>query len=154
MTASSMACTPLFLNALPQSMGTISLAMVRMRRPCLISSSVKGSPDRYFSSRVSLASAAFSTILSCHSWACACIAAGMSRYSKRTPWLASSQMMAFIFSRSTTPWNLSSAPIGTTMGTGLAFRRSFIWSTTLKKLAPVRSILFTKARRGTLCLLA
>jgi hypothetical protein len=32
---------------------------------------------------------------------------------------------------------------------GLAFRRSFICSTTLKKLAPERSILFTKARRGT-----
>ena len=43
---------------------------------------------------------------------------------------------------------------GITMGTGLAFRRTFICSWTLKKLAPVRSILFTKARRGTLYLLA
>jgi hypothetical protein len=36
--------------------------------------------------------------------------------------------MAFILRRSTTPVKFSSAPIGITMGTGLAFRRSFIWS--------------------------
>src|SRR2546427_1792343 len=39
-----------------------------------------------------------------------------------------------ILTRSTTPLKFSSAPIGITTGTGLAFRRSFIWSTTLKKL--------------------
>src|SRR5204863_95283 len=32
-TASSIACTPLFLNAEPQSIGTISLAIVRVRSP-------------------------------------------------------------------------------------------------------------------------
>ena len=44
------------------------------------------------------------------------------------PCEASSQMMAFILIRSITPVNFSSAPIGSTMGTGLAFRRPFIWS--------------------------
>ena len=63
-------------------------------------------------------------------------------------------MMAFILIRSTTPSKLSSAPMGITIGTGLPPKRFLIWSTTLKKLAPVRSILFTKAKRGTLCLLA
>jgi hypothetical protein len=37
-TASSIACTPLFLNALPQSIGTISLWIVRLRSDRLISS--------------------------------------------------------------------------------------------------------------------
>ncbi len=70
------------------------------------------------------------------------------------PCEASSQMIAFILIRSITPVKFSSAPIGITTGTGFAFRRAFICSMTLKKLAPVRSILLTKARRGTLYLLA
>ena len=78
----------------------------------------------------------------------------MSVYSNFMPWDASSQEMAFILIRSTTPLKFSSAPMGITMGTGFARRRVFIWSTTLKKFAPVRSILLTKARRGTLYLLA
>ena len=44
--------------------------------------------------------------------------------------------------------------MGIWIGTGLARRRSFIWRKTLKKSAPVRSILFTNASRGTLYLLA
>ena len=44
------------------------------------------------------------------------------------PCEASSQMIAFILIRSTTPVKLSSAPMGITMGTGFAFRRTFIWS--------------------------
>ncbi len=63
-TASSMACTPLFLNAEPHSAGTISLARVRMRSPCLISSSVSSPPSRYLSMSSSLASAAASIICS------------------------------------------------------------------------------------------
>lgn len=46
----------------------------------------------------------------------------ISPYSNFMLWEASSQIMAFIFNRSTTPWKLSSAPIGTTIGTGLAFK--------------------------------
>jgi len=37
MTLSSMACTPLFLKAEPHSMGWISPAMVRWRRPAMMS---------------------------------------------------------------------------------------------------------------------
>ncbi len=51
--------------------------------------------------------------------------------------------------RSTTPLKFSSAPMGIWIGQGFAFRRVFIMSTTRKKFAPVRSILFTKAIRGT-----
>ncbi len=40
MTASSSACTPLFLNAVPHIASTISLLMARSRRPLRISSSV------------------------------------------------------------------------------------------------------------------
>ncbi|MDT4853702.1 hypothetical protein FQZ97_879790 [compost metagenome] len=153
-TASSMRCTPLFLNAVPHSIGWISVASVRTRRPWVISSSVKSPSSRYLFISSSLASAAASTIFSRHSLACSRSSAGISSKVNFMPWDASSQMMAFIFRRSTTPLKFSSAPIGITIGTGLAFRRNFICSTTLKKLAPVRSILFTKARRGTLYLLA
>ena len=47
------------------------------------------------------------------------------------------------------PSNFSSAPIGNCIGTALLPNLSRIWSTTRKKLAPARSILFTKAMRGT-----
>ncbi len=127
-TASSMRCTPLFLKAVPHSMGWISVASVRARMPCLISSSDRSPSSRYLFISSSLASAAASTIFSRHSLACACSSAGMSWYSNFMPWEASSQMMAFILRRSTTPLKLSSAPIGITTGTGLAFKRSFIWS--------------------------
>src|SRR5579884_3140241 len=63
-------------------------------------------------------------------------------------------MTFFIVKRSTTPWNLSSAPIGTWIGVAGAPRRSRIFATQLKKSAPMRSILFTKMIRGTLYLLA
>src|SRR3569832_977476 len=62
--------------------------------------------------------------------------------------------MAFILMRSTTPLKFSSAPIGHCTGTGLPPKRFLICSTTRAKLAPTRSILLTKARRGTLYLLA
>jgi hypothetical protein len=58
--------------------------------------------------------------------------------------------MAFMRMRSMTPWNASSAPMGSWMGTGLARRRERIMSQTRRKLAPARSILLTKAMRGTL----
>jgi hypothetical protein len=57
--------------------------------------------------------------------------------------------MAFILTRSTTPSKSSSAPIGSWIGTGLARRRVRIISTQRRKLAPARSILLTKAMRGT-----
>ncbi|MNV82922.1 hypothetical protein D3C71_1766930 [compost metagenome] len=135
-------------------MGWISTARVRVRRPLMISSSERVPSSKYLFMNSSLASAAASTIFSRHSFATSTRSAGMSRYSNFMPCDFSSQKMAFILSRSTTPSKPSSAPMGTTTGTGLPFRRVLICSTTLKKLAPVRSILFTKARRGTLYLLA
>ena len=51
--------------------------------------------------------------------------------------------------RSITPSKFSSAPIGSWMISGLARRRVLICSTQRKKLAPARSILLTKAMRGT-----
>ena len=52
------------------------------------------------------------------------------------------------------PVKISPAPIGKTTGKGLAPNLSFIISNTLKKSAPVRSILLTNAIRGTLYLSA
>ncbi len=51
--------------------------------------------------------------------------------------------------RSTIPWKLSSLPIGSCTGIGLAPRRSLIDSTEAKKSAPTLSILLTKQIRGT-----
>ena len=48
----------------------------------------------------------------------------------------------------------SSRPQGIWIGTGRAFRRVFIMRTQRSKSAPWRSILFTKAMRGTLYLSA
>ena len=127
-TPSSMRCTPLFLKAVPQNMGWISAAMVRVRMPSLISSSDRSPDSRYLFIRSSLASAAASTMFSRHFWASASRSAGMSWNSNFMPCEASSQMIAFILMRSITPVKFSSAPMGTTMGTGLAFRRAFIWS--------------------------
>ena len=77
-TASSMRCTPLFLNALPHSIGWISPAIVRMRMPALISASVSSPDSRYLFISSSLASAAASTICSRHFSASACSSAGIS----------------------------------------------------------------------------
>ena len=77
-TASSMRWTPLFLNAVPHSIGWISVAMVRVRMPSLISSSVSSPLSRYLFISSSLASAAASTMFSRHFWASANCAAGMS----------------------------------------------------------------------------
>ena len=65
-TASSIGCTPLFLNAEPQMTGTNGASslrtdsMTRLRSAALISSSVIASPPRYFSSSLSSASLTFS----------------------------------------------------------------------------------------------
>jgi len=103
MTASSMVCTPLFLKADPHRVTTICEARLRARRPALISSGVNVSPPKYLSMRTSLASAAASTMRSRHFWHSANNSAGISRSSNFVPWVESSQKMAFIFKRSTTP---------------------------------------------------
>ncbi len=128
MTASSIACTPLFLNALPHSIGTISFLIVRTRNPRLMSSTDRSCPSRYLCVSSSSASAAASTIFSRHFLASSTRFAGMSRNSYFMPCVASSQWIAFMVTRSTTPSNFSSAPIGIWIGIGLPLRRVLMWS--------------------------
>ena len=104
-TASSMGCTPLFLNAEPHSTGTNSNARVPVRMAALISSAVSSSPSRYFSIRWSSTCA----IVSSSSWRAASAAsaysAGMSTTSNFAPSVSSSSghTTAFIATRSMTP---------------------------------------------------
>src|SRR3546814_8714619 len=149
-----MAWTPLFLNAVPQKTGTLSTFRVLSRSPAMISSSLSSPPSRYLSISASLASAAASTMNERASAAFSASSAGISPYSNTVPWDAVSQWMRFILTRSMTPSKPSSAPTGTCIGTAYAPRRERSCPTTLSKLAPVRSILLTNARRGTLYLLA
>jgi len=58
-------------------------------------------------------------------------------------------MRAFINTRSMTPRNLSSAPMGSWRGTAFLPSLVRIWLTTAVKFAPMRSILLMKAMRGT-----
>ncbi|CPU65593.1 Uncharacterised protein [Mycobacteroides abscessus subsp. abscessus] len=81
MTASSMGCTPLFLNALPHSTGYSSLATVSLRMPALISSMLSSSPPRYFSSSASSDSATVSSSSLRYSAALSARSAGISTVS-------------------------------------------------------------------------
>ena len=81
MTASSMGCTPLFLNALPHSTGYASEVIVSLRSAPLISSTVSSSPPRYFSSSASSVSATASSSLVRYSSAFSCRSAGISMVS-------------------------------------------------------------------------
>jgi hypothetical protein len=56
---------------------------------------------------------------------------------------------AFINTRSMTPLNLSSAPMGSCRGTAFLPSLVRIWVTTESKFAPTRSILLMNAMRGT-----
>lgn len=62
------------------------------------------------------------------------------------------QVMAFMPTKSKTPSKLSSLPMGSCMTMGTAPSISSIMSRVRRKLAPIRSILFTKQMRGTLYL--
>ena len=64
------------------------------------------------------------------------------------------QTRALPSSRSTTPTNSDSAPIGSWVTAGSASSRSRIIATVRSKSAPIRSILLTKQMRGTWYLLA
>ena len=110
--------------------------------------------SKNFSIRLSSNSATASTSFSRYSSTISTRSAGMSMILYVIPWVSSSHTMAFLSSKSTIPRNSASAPMGTWRGTALPRSFSSIWRTTLKKSAPVRSILFTKAIRGTLYLVA
>jgi hypothetical protein len=79
------------LNAEPHIIGTISLAIVRWRRPALISSGDRSPVSRYLFISSSFASAALSNIFSRHSLAVASRSAGIGRMSYFIPCDFSSQ---------------------------------------------------------------
>mmetsp|Transcript_7613 Transcript_7613/g.22780 ORF Transcript_7613/g.22780 Transcript_7613/m.22780 type:complete len:244 (-) Transcript_7613:216-947(-) len=149
MTASSRGWTPLFLNAVPHSTGTKAPPMVPFLISLVRSSSEGSSPSKNFSMASSSSSTQASTNAILYSSAWSWRSAGMSRSSKLAPISSPVQTMAFILTRSTTPWKSSSAPMGICSGSGFAPRFSVIMETTLKKSAPMRSILFTKQSLGT-----
>mmetsp|Transcript_4982 Transcript_4982/g.14826 ORF Transcript_4982/g.14826 Transcript_4982/m.14826 type:complete len:213 (-) Transcript_4982:309-947(-) len=74
---------------------------------------------------------------------------GISWYSNEAPSSSPFHTMALFSTKSTTPANSSSAPIGTWITSGLAPKFLTIMSTVLKKLAPILSILLTKQILGT-----
>ncbi|MCY1415610.1 hypothetical protein D9M71_311000 [compost metagenome] len=90
-TASSTSGTPLFLNDEPHTAGTTSQDRVRMRRPALISSSLRSPSSRYLVISSSLASAATSSITLRQRRASSSRAAGISSSRKLAPWSASFQ---------------------------------------------------------------
>lgn len=125
MTASSMGCTPLFLNALPHSTGYSSLLTVSLRIAPLISSTESSSPPKYFSSSASSLSATVSSSLVRYSSALSARSAGMSSTSYFSPRAVSPRhTLAFISTRSMMPMKSFSAPIGSWITSGLAPRRS------------------------------
>ena len=112
-TASSIACTPLFLKAVPQVTSTISLARVCNLNPSIIFSIDNSPLFKYSSINSSFASAAVSTSCSCNSSDLDLRSSGISTVSNFIPLDSSSQIIAFILNRSTTPLKLSSDPMGT-----------------------------------------
>ena len=118
MTASSIAWTPLFLNAVPHSAGMISHFSVRSRIPKMISSSESSPSLRYLSISSSDASAAASTMNARAVVHSSSRFAGISAYSNFVPLDSMSHTIDFILMRSITPSKPSSAPIGTCSGTG------------------------------------
>ena len=111
MTASRTACTPLFLKAEPHSANVISFARTLSLRPFLISSSERSPSSKYFSIKVSFASAAASTSSSLNVSHLSCKSSGISVYSKVEPLSSSFQVIVFILIRSITPLKSSSAPM-------------------------------------------
>ena len=153
--ASNKAWIPLFLNAVPQTTGTIVLSIVAFLNPFTISSLVISSPPKNFSISASSVSTIDSSIYCLASSAFSCNSALISFTSKCCPLSESTgQTISFISIKSTTPSNWSSAPIGICIGTGFEPNFSLISDTHISKFAPILSILLKKASLGTLYLSA
>jgi hypothetical protein len=108
--------------------------MVSLRMPALSSSRVSSSPPRYFSMSSSSASATDSTSWFRYSSALSWRSAGISSISYLAPMETSplespGHTKAFMVSRSTTPVNADSEPIGSCITSGLAPRRLMMVST-------------------------
>src|SRR5918993_1154308 len=85
MTASSIACTPLFLNAVPQNTGMMLVDSVPARTPAMMSSSDNSPSSRYLFISSSDVSAAASTMNSRAALASSSRFAGMSPYTNDVP---------------------------------------------------------------------
>ena len=116
------------------------------------SSVMEAGSERYLSIKASSRSATDSRRWLRYSSTVSCKSAGI-EVSSISGYLAFSSFIrhsyALSVTRSTTPVNDASCPIGICIGQGLTPSRFRIWSSTAKKLAPSRSILFTKATLGT-----
>ena len=124
MIASSIACTPLFLNAEPH-MHDADLVADRARAQALLDllvGQVAVLRDTCSAARRCLRRRPRSSSRATRRTPRAC-SAGISRYSNFVPWVASSHQISFMRIRSTTPTNLSSAPIGSWIGTATPRRR-------------------------------
>src|SRR5215831_10596292 len=123
-------CTPLFRNAEPHRTGTILMARAALRIALRNSLSLISFPSRYFSMMLSSQSAAASKSLSWYCRASAIMLSGIASTRNLAPKLSSSQITAFIWTKSMIPANFSSDPIGNCSATGRAPRRSSIILTT------------------------
>ncbi len=110
--ASSIGCTPLFLNAEPHSTGLIALDSVARRIAATSCSSVGSSPSRYSAIISSSFSATVSSSLSRHSRAASVWSAGMSTTSYLSPLPSVFQIRPFMRTRSMTPRKSASTPQG------------------------------------------
>jgi hypothetical protein len=149
MTASSSACTPLFLNDAPHSTGTIDPAQVAFRMARWISSSDSSSPARYFSIRASSDSTAAS-ITSWRAFSTRSVKASATGISVNVlPSVASSKMTSTRRSTSMCPVKVSPDPTGSCSGKARLVSRFRIIVRQRSKSAPTRSILLAKMIRGT-----
>ena len=123
---------PLLRSAAPASTGTILQSIVALRSAALSCASSSGCPSRYAEAIASSTSATASIIFSRAAATSSAIAAGMSS-SRGASVSSPEKYSARCRIRSTTPANLSSAPIGSCSGTGFAPSRSRISVTAAAK---------------------
>ncbi len=138
----------MFLYAEPMNTGVSFSSIVPLRMADLMRSSVTRSSriaSVSSSENIDAASSSSSRALAACSWS----SAGISDSAMTSPSLPLKRT-AFMVTRSTTPSNLSSRPMGSCISTGLCWSFSRSWSFTRSGFAPDRSHLLTKARRGTL----
>ncbi len=140
---------PRLRYAEPHSTTTASPAPVSSRSAARSVASETAAPAQYSSSAWGCSSATVSSSARRRRSASARRDSGTGR-SSYAP-VSAGHTTARIRTRSTTPSNPSSRPIGSCTTRGVAPSRSRIDATAESRSAPARSILFTNARRGTPC---
>ena len=146
---SSRVWTPMFFKLEPTNTGSNDLSRVHLRSVEIIISLGISSPSKYSSVISSEKEATLSISFSFHSAVKSIIESGISCSSIVLPWSDTLNVRYFSLIRSIIPLNELSAPTGIKSGTGSTPSFFFISSSTAKKLAPILSILFTKAILGT-----